>query len=269
MQGDERTSLDDIFDGPALAPEATLAPSEPERTEPTQEQPSVEAQPGDKQEGAAPPAEPPVNEGPSVPRKALEDERRKRQDLERQLAELAKTVQQPQPNPQQQQQPVQQRRMPERPDPWVDPEGAARYDQMLFQHQLFETRVITSKELMRSIKTDFDDVEKVFIEAASADPYLEHQLISHPMPAKFAYEQGRRIMLMKEIGDDPEAYKARVREELMAELAEQQPTQQVQPAAVAPGTPKSLATTASTQPRNKNGTFASGGPASLEDILGG
>ena len=43
-------------------------------------------------------------------------------------------------------------------------------------------------------------------------------------------------MLMKEIGDDPEAYKARVREELMAELAGQQPTQQVQPAAVAPGT---------------------------------
>ena len=269
MQGDDLTTLDDLLDGPAPAPDASPTPSEPERTELTQDQPPDEAQPGDKPDGAVPPTEPNVNDGPTVPRRALEDERRKRQDAERKLDELTKAAQQPKPQPQQQQ-PVQQQQLPERPDPWVDPEGAARYDQMMFQHQLFETRVVTSKELMKSLKPDFDDVEKVFIEAASADPYLEQQLIRHPLPAKFAYEQGRRIMLMKEIGDDPEAYKARVREELMAELAGQQPTQQVQPAAVAPGTPKTLATTASTQPRNKNGTFAPKDEfASLDDILGG
>lgn len=268
MQGDDLTTLDDLLDGSAQTPEATSTPSEPAKEEPPQEQPPAEVKTGDKQMREAPPADPTVNDGPSVPRKALEDERRKRQDLERQLADLTKAAQQPKPQPQQQQ-PVQQQQYPERPDPWVDPEGAARYDQMMFQHQLFETRVITSKELMKSLKTDFDDVEKVFIEAASADPYLEQQLVRHPLPAKFAYEQGKRIMLMREIGDDPEAYKAKVREELRAELAGQQQTQQA-PAAVAPGTPKSLASTASTQPRNKNGTFApQDGLASLDDILGG
>ena len=269
MQGDDLTTLDDLLDGPATAPDASPMPSESDKQDPPQEQPPAEEQTGDKPQSEVPPTEPAVNDGPTVPRRALEDERRKRQDAERKLDELTKAAQQPKPQPQQQQ-PVQQQQPPERPDPWVDPEGAARYDQMMFQHQLFETRVVTSKELMRSLKPDFDDVEKVFIEAASADPYLEQQLIRHPLPAKFAYEQGRRIMLMKEIGDDPEAYKARVREELMAELAGQQPTQQVQPAAVAPGTPKTLATTASTQPRNKNGTFAPKDEfASLDDILGG
>lgn len=261
MSEDKLTDLDDILSGEP-------APATPEQTaQPDQEPPQrpAVADTGDKHEEPAPPADPVANEGPHVPRKALEDERRKRQDLERRLEELTRAAQQPQQQPQHQ--PPQQQRLPQRPDPWTDPEGAAQYDRMMFQHQLFETRVVTSKEMMRMMKSDFDEVEKVFIEAASNDPYLEQQLVNHPMPARFAYEQGRKIMLMREIGDDPEAYKQRVREELLAEMAGNQPQQ---PAPAAPAAPKSLANAASKQPRLKNGQFAAGdGIASLDDILGG
>ena len=224
---------------------------------------------GDKDQDTVPPAESGVKDdaSPHVPRKALEDERRKRQDLERRLAELtsAATPQTSQPQ-NQQQQPRQQRQVPPRPDPWTDPEGAAAYDQAMFQHQLFETRVITSVELMRTIKPDFDEVEKFFIEEAQRNPWLEQQLVIHPMPAKFAYEQGRRIKLMREIGDDPDAYERGLREKWEAEL---EGRQQAPPQARAPSAPKSLANTAS-QPRAKNGQYAAkDGFASLDDILGG
>lgn len=224
--------------------------------------PGADAETGEKDEGTATPADPDFNDpGPNVPRRALEDERRKRQELQRQLDELTRTNQQPQRQPEQHQ----QQRFPERPDPWTDPEGAARYDQMMFQHQLFETRVVTSKEMMRMMKSDFDDVEKVFIEAARSDPYLEQQLVNHPMPAKYAYEQGKRLMLMREIGDDPTAYRQRIREELLAEMSRHQPSQK---APAAPAAPKSLANTTSAQPRLKNGQFAPGGDP-LDEIFGG
>ena len=43
---------------------------------------------------------------------------------------------------------------------------------MMFQHQLFETRVVTSKELMRSLKPDFDDVERSLSRRQAPTPTL-------------------------------------------------------------------------------------------------
>lgn len=258
--------LDTLLDGgsePQKAVEPTVAP-----------QIEAEAPPQQPQEATQTTAEAPSGPAPLIEdgeRSALvaqaKDERRKRQELERQIAELTKRASAPQPQQTQQQEP-QQRAMPQRPDPWVDPEGAAEYDRAMHRVELFETRVLLSKEFMRSSKPDFDDVEKVFIEAARSDPYLEQQLVSHPMPAKFAYEHGRRIMALREIGDDPAAYKDRIRQELLAELGQQAPSATTQRQTGA--APKSLASTASTQPRRQDGRFApSDGPASLDDILGG
>jgi hypothetical protein len=266
MSEDKQTAdLDAILSGEIPAQEPVSQQTPPEQQPPEGQ---AEAETGDKEQDAAPPAVPPVkDEGPHVPRKALEDERRKRQELERQIADLTSKAAPPTAQPQTQQ-PVQQqpRQMPKRPDPWTDPEGAAAYDQMMLQHQLFETRVVTSQELMKATKPDFDEINRIFIEAASSDPYLEQQLVQHPLPAKFAYEQGKRIKLMREIGDDPDAYEKRLREKWEAERADQQ---QPQPQPVAPAAPKSLASTASTQPRLKNGQFAGAEHASLDDILGG
>lgn len=256
-------NLDDILSDAAPV---DAGPVEQDKQPVEAEQPTDAS--GDKEKDEAPPAESSFKDdaSPHVPRKALEDERRKRQELQRQLEELtaANRNLQPQHEPQQ---PRPQRPVPQRPDPWTDPEGAAHYDQMMFQQQLFETRVVTSAELMRTLKPDFEEVQKIFVEAASRDPYLEHQLLVHPMPAKFAYEQGLRLSFEREVGNDPEAYKKRLREEWEAERAAQQSSV---PQALAPSAPKSLAN-ASSQPRAKNGQYAAkeDGFASLDDILGG
>ncbi len=251
----DKSGLDAILGGGDEAHK----PETPPVTEPQPGDGQVEAT-GEKPDAAPPAVSKDANDGPSVPRKALEDERRKRQDLERQLEALTKAPPQAPQQPPPQRQPIM-----ERPDPWTDPEGSAEWDRAMFANQLFETRVVTSRELMVTTKPDFEEYEKVFVEAAQRDPRLRDDLFRHPLPAKFAYEQGRRIAMLKEIGDDPAAYRERLRQEVIAEVqSQQQPASQSPPAAQPP---KSLAATPSSQPRDNKGRFS--GPASLDDLLGG
>lgn len=257
----EQVSLDSILDQtPAEKPATVSAVETPPET--VAEAPKQD-ETGEKPPEAAPPAAQRDSEqGRHVPVKALEDERRKRQELERLVADLQRQVQQPQQRPQAEQPPQQP------PDPWTDPEGAFRYQQQQFENQLYQTRVSLSRAVLMGQKSDFEEYEKVFFETADANPGLYQQLRQHQSPAQFAYDMGRKIKMQREIGDDPEAYKARLREELMAEIQSQQAPQQApqSQAAKAPP-PKSLAGTPSAQPRDDRGRFA--GPASLEDILGG
>lgn len=267
------SSLDNLLDGTAdkATPEA--------KTEPVQSAPIAEApptsepNPGETPDPAAPPAASlEKNDGPSVPRKALEDERRKRQDLERQLQDLT-TRFQSQPPAQQSPQPTPAER-PQRPDPWIDPEGAMAWDRQEIDNQMFNTRVAMSRELMMA-KPDFLETEALFLQVAQHNPHLKAQLRAHPLPAQFAYEQGRRLRALQEIGDDPTAYRTRIEEEIRAKLAQEpqdgqgNPSPPVAPQPSVPRTPapKSLAGTPSQQPRDSRGRYA--GPASLDDILGG
>lgn len=256
----ETASLDNLLNGTSPEPRAET-PVEPAETAP---EPETK---GDKQD-AAPPAESDESDSaPLIPRKALIDERRKRQDLEKKfaeyeakLAELSKP-QQPQPPPPQPMSP---------PDPWTDPQGALEYERQQRAIELYETRVSFSEEIM-SVKPDYEDAKKAFFEAAQADPSLAQKLVRHPMPAKFVYEQGKRHAALREIGPDPAAYREQLRQqlrdELMAEM-QAQPSQQSQ-APRAPA-PKSLAGSSSVQPRDPKGRYVPGnGPASLDDILGG
>lgn len=258
---DQKSSLSNLLDGDSSQPEqATEAP----------EQNDTHAKPeetGDKSDVEASPAatEEKDDESPLVPRKALIEERKKRQDYERKLAEfeakLAEFDKAKQPPPQQ----SMQQQAP--PDPWVDPEGALAWERQQREVQLYETRVLMSEELM-SQKPDYEDAKRVFIAAAQADPSLAHKLVRHPMPAKFVYEEGRRLQALQEIGPDPSTYRQRleaeIREQLMAEMQAQSsvPSTQRAPA------PKSLAGTPNQVQRDKSGRFAPSGPTPLEDIIG-
>lgn len=257
----ETASLESMLNG-----SASTKPAETQ-AEPVETRPEPEAQ-GDKQD-AAPPAESDESDSsPLIPRKALIDERRKRQDLEKKFAEYeAKLAElsKPQPPPQQQRQPLPP------PDPWTDPQGAIEYERQQRAMELYETRVTLSEEIM-SAKPDYEDAKRAFIEAANADPSLAQKLVRHPTPAKFVYEQGKRLAALREIGPDPAAYREQLRQqlrdELMAEMQAQQPSQQsLAPKAPAP---KSLAGTTSSVPRDPHGRYAPrNGPASLDEILGG
>jgi len=252
-------TLEALIDGNSK-PEATV--SQPE----TQQEP---AKTGDKPEAPEPPADAaqPQDDGPRVPLKALEDERRKRQEFEKQFAELQRqmqALQQPKPQvPQPQAQPD----LP--PDPWTDPEGAIAWHNRQQQRAIYETRVVMSEELM-SQKPDYAEMKQEFFEAITADPSLAHKLVAHPMPAKFVYEVGKKHRAEKRIGNDPDAFEANLREQIRQELMAELGTQPSQAQAPRAPAPKSLAGATSTQPRDpKSGRYApSNGPVSLEDIIG-
>lgn len=271
----EPNDLATLLDG---APSAAPHPEAKQQDEPAPSAPVEQsATTGDKQDVAPPAASEDGDDASGmVPKKVALDERRKRQELERQLAELTKqraapqTPQQAQPQPSQPQPDVSQG-MPERPDPWIDPQGAMDWDRALLQRQIdqsvYETRTTISREMMLQTKPDFEEMENIFFQALPQMPHLAPQIRRHPMPAKFAYEMGVKIKALMEIGDDPAAYKQRVRQELEEELRSQAGTQPPPSPAPKASTPKSLAATPSAQPRDDRGRFQ--GPASLESILGG
>lgn len=171
--------------------------------------------------------------GRLVPLKEVLSEREKRQEATRKLEEADKRLReieaakadlerqlqaarQPQFQPQQRQQP-----QPQKPiDWWSDPETAAAQFAQQQHMQVFETRVALSEEMMAS-KPDFAEMKNLFIEEARNNPMLAQQMVQHPLPAKFAYEEGRRIKNQREVGNDLEAYNKRIEEQIRAKVLEE------------------------------------------------
>jgi hypothetical protein len=199
-------------------------------------------------------ATPATESSTMVPLKALEEERKGRQDwkekairFEEELKHLR--AQPPQSQGQQQQsQPV----------------------EMDFDMRLLNERLNTSEMLLRAKHDDVDDKLKVFQEAASKNPALGAELLQQRHPYEWMYKQAQRFQAMSEIGEDPAAYRERVRAELLAEIQQQGAATDHQPAAAAaqvaakPAIPQSLATARSAAPRTAPVWT---GPTSLNDIL--
>ena len=165
-------------------------------------------------------------------------------------------------NPYGQQQQYQQ---PQIPDPLIDPEGAFAYRDQHMNAELYRTRVELSQDLMRSQHQDYDEVEAIFAEEAQANPALAAEILRHPSPARYAYETGKKLKVLREIGSDPSAWEAKKEAELRtrieAEYATRQPT--VPRAPTAPP-PQSLAGVPSVTPRNIS--KVNQGPTPLADL---
>ena len=232
------------------APAVDEPPAEPEPPEASEQSGEIDA---------APPAEQRDDDGPMVPRRALEDERRKRQDYEKQVHEFQQWMQSQGP---QQQQPYEQ---PSAPDVWTDPEGALRHQhqtlQSQFEQQIIATRVETSRHLMRMQHEDYDELEAVFDQACQQQPHLLHQAAQHPFPAQFAYQQARQFLVMEHLQNNPDAYAS-----LMSGRGQDQPAIQQSRQPSAP-VPRSLASKTSNAPRASNGQFVE--RASIDDLLDG
>lgn len=246
----DRTDLDSILD----------ADHSPEPMAPmVQEAQAQTPVTGDKTEGAEPPAATRLEpvEPPTVPRDALMDERRKRQELEKQLQSMQQQMQRPQQEE-------------ERPDWFADPEKASQYFRAEVERSNFATRIELSESIVEAQHQDYAQYRDVFAEAASQDPGLAQRLVQARNPAKFAYETGKRIALMREIGDNPDGYREKLRAEVMKELGmsggEAPSAQKQLPPPSAP-VPKSLARSPSAPVRAPNGQFLSNGPTPLSDIL--
>ncbi len=137
-------------------------------------------------------------------RQALKSVTDKNKALERQVEELTRKVTAPRPEPE---------KRPEVPDPIVDPTG--------FQQHLADERFRERTELTREIMIDsvgeekFAAAEAAFIQAARADPELAAQLRQAPNPARFAYQQGTKLL---ESRADPVRDRAKLEEEITAKV---------------------------------------------------
>lgn len=258
----EATQLEDMLDA---APVGRNRKQEPEpQIEAQAPEPAPAPEPmGEKPESTAPPADAksePVTEG-AVPQKALLDERRKRQELERKLKELEEKLTVPAPK--------------EEPQPapnWeLEPQQAASYFQQQVDIARYQDRVAITEEMLRDKHSDYDEVAAIFAAAAKENPQLAAQIFRAPNPARFAYQEGKRLKLLQEIGEDPDAYRNRIEAEILEKhgIKPGQPAPAAAPSQAqrsAPQVPRSLARDVSQQPRNQRGQFD--GPAPLDDLLG-
>jgi hypothetical protein len=178
-----------------------------------------------------------------VPLSALEAERKGRQDWKEKAIRAEEEAKQLRERMQQFQNPQQQQAAPQ-----IDPLVNTRMDfsEMLLRQELKEA-------------TDIDEKIMAFKQAAQADPSLVAAMMSNPHPWKFAYEKARQMEMLKEIGTDPAAYRAKLEAEIRAQL------QSAQPQAPAPlNVPASLNGARSVAPRNAP-TFS--GPTPLGSIF--
>lgn len=160
-------------------------------------------------------ATPPVeNPETAAYKKAMRDEREKRQALERELQAL---------------------RTPKEPvDPWTDLPGAFKSHQEQLDERLFVERCNLTEQLVREKHADFDDVREVFIEAAQGNPALWQQLRQESNPARFVYREGLRIKELKEVGGDFAAYRTKLKTDIEASVRAEYEAKYGKPTPVVP-----------------------------------
>jgi hypothetical protein len=106
-----------------------------------------------------------------------------------------------------------------------------------------------------------DQLVNGFKAEAEKDPSLYQKMYAHSNPYAFVQKHMEKARLYQEIGDDPAAYEAKLREKWQAEVNGGTVSLPVSPAA---GLQPSLANVRSAAPR---GAPAFTGPPSLGDIL--
>lgn len=154
-----------------------------------------------------------------VPLSELLSERKKRQEIERLQAEaeararvyeqqLQQLMQQRQPPPQPQQQ-------IEPPDPLTDPDGYLRHVQQQFEQRLLNQKLDTS-ELLARRHYGAQAVDEAF-QAAQQAGLIGH-FIREADPYGALVEWHRKQKVLAEVGDDPDAYRRRLEEEIKAKV---------------------------------------------------
>lgn len=126
------------------------------------------------------------------------------------------------------------------PDPVSDPQGFAQTLEQKMQEALLNQRVNLSASIAKGRFSDYDEVMGEWPALIQQNPALYVQAVQQEMPAEWAYQYVKRQQLLKEMGDDPSAYRTRLEAEIRQKLeAEYQQRTPVAP--VIPAPPPSLA----------------------------
>lgn len=186
--------------------------------------------------------------------KATEEERHKRQQLERELAELRG-----------QKPPTEV--AAETKTFWDDPEAYMKRLEQNIHGAALENRIYTSEQIARSKYPDFEEKKTIFRELALKNQTLVQQLIQSPDPADFAYKLAKSHKELQEVGSIDEI-RAKVERETRAkvevELKEKYEKEAQARAAERAALPASLSNVTGAA-GNSRPVFS--GPTSLENIL--
>jgi len=245
---------------------ATPEPAPREAPEPRQEAPEPKAEAKTQPEPKPPEddAEPPqaLDGEPVIPRRAYEDERRKRQDWKEKAARLEGELAAYKAQQEQARQPQPEQMPPLAPiDPAQDPVGfTARLQQVLLNE-----RLNNSEERLREKIGDekLNEYVNEFKQLAQRDQTLFGKLYSQTNPYAWMAREVDRLRHLREVGDDPSAYRARIEAEARAKW-EQEQTAKLPAPSPAAGLQPSLATARSVAGRTAS-TWT--GEPSLEEVL--
>jgi hypothetical protein len=188
--------------------EDTTTEQETERREETTEQ---KQETGVKESQTAAETEKPAESTEAAGLKAaMIAERKKRQELEQQLAATQEAA----------------RLAAEEEKPFLGEEYEARFNEVeaRVEERITQNRVIMSREFAMEKYDDFAEKEAAFLEMADKDPGLIPKMRASANPAAFAYKtvtDAQRIQKLQEMGD-PAELEAKIYERVKAELLAEQ-----------------------------------------------
>ena len=191
-----------------------------------------------------------------IPYKELKKERTKRQELERQLAEMQGQVKA-----------YTQHLAPKQENNTKQPSQEDMFfrDPVAFmENRVRLERLNISEQMVRQQHPeDYQQAVDAFIEMSKMSPDLIRQMGEHPMPASFAYENGKTYLEAKDIGSISEL-RERIRNEERERLESEYKQQYGQ--AIVKNLPKTIA---GARGSGAETAAAWAGPTSLRSMLGG
>jgi len=222
MSLDEFLGADSTAETAPAEPQGTAAPQGETDTEATSEGTVAEATESTTVEVAPKHPEPDPEDATDdkpVPRKALIAERRKRQELERQLARTQGFLDG--------QQAATGTKTEDEEDnfDWVNP---SKYISQAIQSGVssalqekqrrdYLSRVEASRPQAMAKYADYEEMESVFAEVAGNNEQLKLQAFSHPDPAEFAYKTAKTMSKFRDVASIDD-YEAKIRQKVEAEV---------------------------------------------------
>jgi hypothetical protein len=203
--------LDEILNPPQESEteqEETTTEQETEQREETTEQ---KQETGVKESQTAAETEKPAESTEAAGLKAaMIAERKKRQELEQQLAAQQEAA----------------RLAAEEEKPFLGEEYEARFGETesKLREELVQTKIMMSREFAMDKYSDFAEKEAAFLEMAQTNPELVGKMRANANPAAFAYKtvtDAQRIQKLQEMGD-PAELEAKIYERVKAELLAEQ-----------------------------------------------
>lgn len=131
--------------------------------------------------------------------KAAEEERKKRQELERRLTELESARAATPAQPAAPQAPTEVKGFWDDPEKYTE-DRIKRLEANL-QGTALQTRLYTAEQIARTKYPDFQETVEVFGEILKSTPGLQAQWLASPDPAEFAYRTGKNHKELQEVGN--------------------------------------------------------------------